>query len=111
DVDVLAAAGLFTVEGECVLAGHEGGEGFVVERHGDVVGDVAAGGEDLEAVEISLGVFIVVNVEREAIELAAGQTNSAAEPDVGRFPRRADFAAGSRWLSEAAGAFFPRCIA
>ena len=93
-VDVLAATGLFGVDGNRVFARLDRSEGFFIERLGNVVGDVAAGGEGLDAVEINLGVFIVVNVEGEAVELTAGQLDRAAEPDVGCFPGRADSAAG-----------------
>ena len=72
DVDILAAFGLPAMDGDGVFAGLEDGDAFIVEGDGDVVGDVAAGGEDLHAVEIDFGVFVVMDVQGEAVELAAG---------------------------------------
>src|SRR4051812_2332073 len=62
-VDVLAAAGLVAVDGDRVLAGFEGGFGGGGDFEFFVAGDVAGrlGGED--AVDVDLGVLVVVHGE------------------------------------------------
>src|SRR5690349_5381668 len=107
DVDVLAAAGLLAVDGEGVGSLlkrrlHAGGDGG-----GAVVGSEAAEGVDELAVDVDLGVFVVMDSEAELIDVGGRELEGAAEPDVFGVPLGADHGRGSAFGSEAAGALFP----
>src|SRR5262245_65322421 len=98
------------VDGKRVLAGLESRGGLLVERDKRVVGDVALYGRDHGTVEIDLGVFVVMNQQSKTLRFRVAQLEGAAEPDVGRLPVRADFAARRRRLAEAARALLPRGV-
>lgn len=95
------------VDGEGVAALAEGGATLRGGRHEDVADDVAGARCGWNAVEVDLGVFIVVDAEPE---VAGGQfieVELASEPDVRGCPGGADANAGGARRAEHTKAGFP----
>ena len=108
DVDVLAATRLMTVHGDDVLSGPEYAGGILGQGN-----KVVGRGEPLEladepAVDVHLGVFVVVDEELRRTERFRIKLERSPEPDVAGLPLGVNDRARSRSRAEAALAGGPR---
>jgi hypothetical protein len=107
DVDVLPPARLVAVDGQQILARLEGRLGFVVQPQ-RVVGDaVALLLRDQMAVEIDLGLVIVMQPQRERSAGDGRQFELAAQPDVVGEPGGANLGLRRSFFAESPGPALP----
>ena len=75
-----------------------------------VVLAIALEGRDLNAVDIDLGVLVVIDVREHIFrigDILGGQFDGATHPNVARIPLRANNGAGGAFRSESGFALFP----
>src|SRR5437868_9210848 len=89
-VDVLPAAGLVAVDGDHVRPSLERPAAGRREREFVVVGDVSRHLRGEHAVDVDLGVLVVVDAEPRLARRHVLQLDRPAEPDVGGLPLGAD---------------------
>ncbi len=93
-VDVLAPSGLVAVDGEHIAARLEDAGGIPPERYHRVTRDIAVEPGDELAIDVDLGVFIVVDQELRSMQRTRIELERPAEPDVTGLPFRVHPAPG-----------------
>ena len=78
-VHILAADGLVAVNADEVFAGFDRGFSFLCEREGIITRDVAAVPERQHAIDVNLGVFIVIKPSLPVYAIRGGGTQSEGD--------------------------------
>src|SRR6266850_4161867 len=99
-----------TASSENMFSRFEDRLGLWFDADGFVIANVARNFCGQDAIDIHLGIFIVMNPQLQVVWLSFGLDEFAAQPDVRSVPFRPHDSAGRAFSSEAARTFFPRGV-